>query len=327
MRITIGAFTLALGALLLGAAATAQIAEPARYPNRPIRLVVPLPPGGTSDILARIVGEELGKRLGVPIVIENRPGANTGIGAQLAARSAADGYTLLSASDTTMVMNPATGVAMSYDPFKDFAAISMLAYNSQLLVVRADGPKTVEELVKKGRASRQKLNYAAGIAVNQIAGERLATLSGFDVVLIPYKGSSEVIQGLLSGSVDFIVDGIASVLPLVRSGQLRALAKLDSRPLTPLPDLPVLATAANLPQFGEMATWIGLVAPVDTPASIIGQLNAEIRRAYADPAVVQKLDAVGIDAVSSTPAEFDAFFRAEAVRWKALALESSMLFK
>jgi tripartite-type tricarboxylate transporter receptor subunit TctC len=311
--------------LLSAASAAAQTDAAANFPNRPVRLVVPFPPGGTNDILARVVGQKLSEDWGQPVIIENRPGANTGIAAQMVARSAPDGSTLMSASDTTLVMNSATGVNMPYDPLKDFAAITLLAKNTQLLVVRADiGPKTVQELIARGRASRQKLNYGAGIAVNQLAGQRLAKLAGFEVVLIPYKGSSEVVQGLLSGSVDFIVDGIASALPLIKSGQFRALAKLGSRPLAPLPDLPMLATAANLPQFGDMSTWIGLVAPAGTPPAVVEKINAGVRRAYADRAIVQKLDGMGIDAVGSTPGELDAFYRAETVRWKAIVQESGI---
>ena len=182
-------------------------------------------------------------------MIENRPGANTGIGAQMVAKSAPDGYTLLAAMDTTLVMNPATGAAMNYDPFKDFAAITLTAKNTSLLTVRAsDGPKTIGELIARGKASASKLNYGAGITITRLAGATFAKAAGIEVQLIPYKGSAEVVQGLLTGSVDFIVDGIAPSLPLINSGQFRPLAKLNNRALPTLPELKPLAEASGLPR-------------------------------------------------------------------------------
>ena len=180
------------------------------------------------------------------------------------------------------------------------------------------------ELIARGKASRQKLNYGTGITVDQLAGQMFAKAAGFDVVFIPYKGSSEVIQGLLSGSVDFIIDGVASSLPLINSGQFRALAKLSSNPLKPLPDLRSLAEVSNLPQLGEMSTWIGLVAPAGTDQAVVSKINAEVHRMYEDPAIVEKLDKLGIDATSSSPAEFDAFFRQEAERWSKIYKESGI---
>ena len=178
----------------------------------------------------RILGQKLAEIWGQGVVIENRPGANTGIGAQMVAKSPADGYTLLAAMDTTLVMNPATGAAMNYDPFKDFAPITLTAKNTSLLTVRAsDGPKTIQELIARGKASAKKLNYGAGITITRLAGATFAKAAGIEVQLIPYKGSAEVVQGLLTGSVDFIVDGIAPSLPLIKSGQFRALAKLNNR--------------------------------------------------------------------------------------------------
>jgi tripartite-type tricarboxylate transporter receptor subunit TctC len=315
-------------ALLLGCAATAQAADDAAsFPQRPIRIVVPFPAGGPTDILSRLIGERMSKDWGQPVVIENRPGANTSIGAQAVARAAPDGYTLLSAMDTTMVMNPASGTSTPYDPFKDFAPVTLLAKNVSLLTVRAeDGPKTVQELIARGKASKNKLNYGAGITVTRLAGYQFAKTAGFDVVLIPYKGSSEVVQGLLSGSVDFIIDGVASSLPLIRGGKFRALAKSNDRPLPSLPELQTLAVAAGLPQLGDMGSWIGLVAPTGTPPAIVEKIHAEVVKIYSDPAVADKLQKIGISAVSSSPAEFDKFYRSEAAHWTKVFKESPLKF-
>ena len=317
MKRIIGLAALALSLTLPPAPSAAQTApDAASFPSRPVRIVVPFPAGGPTDILSRIVAQKMSEDWGQAVVIENRPGANTGIGAQMVARAAPDGYTLLSAMDTTLVMNPATGASTPYDPFKDFAAVTLLAKNTSLLTVRAaDGPKTVKELIARGKASKKKLSYGAGITITRLAGQVFAKAAGFDVVLIPYKGSAEVVHGLLSGSVDFIVDGISSSLPLIKDGKFRPLAKLNNRPLTPLPDLPTLAAAADLPQLNEMSSWIGLVAPAGTSPAVVAKIQQEVKKIYADPATADKLDKIGIAAVSSTPSEFDAFFRAEAAHW------------
>lgn len=312
--------------LLLIATAVSAFAQGAKdFPNRSVKIVVPFPAGGPTDINMRILGQTLSEIWGQGVVIENRPGANTGIGAQAVAKSAPDGYTLLAAMDTTLVMNPATNTPMSYDPFKDFATITLTAKNTSLLLVRAaDGPKTVPELIARGKASAKKLSFGAGIIPTRLAGLRFAKEAGFEVVLVPYKGSAEVVQGLLTGSVDFTVDGIASSLPLIKSGQLRALAKLNNRPLNPLPDLKPLSVAAGLPKLDEMGTWIALVAPAATPPAIVQKIHAAVVKAYSDATLVDRLDKAGITVATSTPAELDAYFRAEAERWSKFYKESGI---
>jgi tripartite-type tricarboxylate transporter receptor subunit TctC len=226
--------------------------------------------------------------------------------------------------DTTLVMNPATGAAMNYDPFKDFAAITLTAKNTSLLTVRAsDGPKTIGELIARGKASATKLNYGAGITITRLAGATFAKAAGIEVQLIPYKGSSEVVQGLLTGSVDFIVDGIAPSLPLIQSGQFRPLAKLNNRALPTLPELQPLSEASGLP-IDEMSSWIGLVAPAGTPPAVVQKIHADVVRAMADAAVADRLEKAGILAVTTTPAEFEKYFRDEAERWTKVYKESGI---
>ncbi len=314
--------------LLIAALAPASGQDAAAsFPNRPIRIVVPFPAGGPTDVNMRILGQKLSEMWGQGVVIENRPGANTGIAAQMVARAAPDGYTLLAAMDTTMVMNPASGASMSYDPFKDFAPITLTEKNTSLLTVRADdGPKTIKELIARGKASSNKLTYGAGITITRLAGLEFAKAAGIEVVLVPYKGSAEVVQGLLTGSVDFIVDGVAASLPLIQSGKLRPLAKLNNRHLTSLPDLQPLSVAASAPQIPEMSSWIGLVAPAGTPPEIVAKIHAGVVKAYADPETAAKLDRAGINAVTTTPAEFDKFFRNEAAHWTRVFKESGIKF-
>ena len=322
---------LILLSLVSASAITPVLAQPAAdaahsFPTRAIRIVVPFPAGGPTDINARIIAQRMSEDWKQPVVIENRPGANTAIGAQMVAKADPDGYTLLAAMDTTLVMNPATASApLTYDPFKDFATVTLTAKNTSLLTVRAaDGPNSVKELIARAKAAPGKLNYGAGIITTRLAGYLFAKSAGIEVQLIPYKGSADVVQGLLSGSVDFIIDGVASSLPLIQSGKLRALAKLNGRPLPVLPDLQPLAVAAGLAELEDMSSWIGLVAPAGTPRAVVDKIAREIAAIYADPVVAGRLEQAGITAVTSTPPEFDAYFRAEAARWTRVFRESGI---
>jgi tripartite-type tricarboxylate transporter receptor subunit TctC len=258
-------------------------------------------------------------------VIENRAGGNSAVGAQQTAKAAPDGYTLLVAMDTTLVMNPITTSNLPYDPLKDFAPISMTAKNTSLLIVRADdGPKTAGELIARAKASPGKLNYGAGTITTRLAGYLFSKLAGIEAVFIPYKGSAEVVQGLLTKSIDFSVDGVATSLPLIEQGKLRALAKLTDRPLAALPDLQPLSVAANMPALGEISTWAGLVAPAGTAPAIVEKIQHAVAKTAADPEVNKKLSQLGISAVSSTPAEFDGFFRSEIDRWSKVFKDSGI---
>ncbi len=309
----------------LGGAA-AQNADPAKnFPNRPIRIVVPFPAGGPTDIEMRILGQKMSQDWNVGIVIEDRAGGNTTIGADLVARAVPDGYTLLAPMDTTLVMNPATGITAPYDPYTAFAPITLTAKNTSILCVRTrDGPKSVKELIARGKANSSKLNFGAGIITTRLAGLLFAKQAGIDVVVIPYTGSAPTVEGLLNGSVDFIIDGVASDLPLVQSGQFRALAKLNGLPLSQLPGLPTLAQAGDLPHLGDMFSWIGLVAPAGTPPAIVDKIQQEVVRIEADPATAARLNKAGINAVSSTPEEFDKFYHAEGKRWTAFYKNSGV---
>jgi tripartite-type tricarboxylate transporter receptor subunit TctC len=308
-----------MGATALGSIRPAQAQT---YPSRTIRIVVPFPAGGPTDILSRVIAQKMNEDWGQPVVVENRPGADTVIGAVQVAKAAPDGHTLLAAMDTTMVMNPATKTNLPYDPFKDFAPVTLAAKNTSLLTVRADGPKTIAELIARGKSG--KMNYGAGIITTRLAGYLFNRAAGIKVQLIPYKGSAEVVQGLLTGAVDYIIDGTASSLPLIKGGKFRALAKLNSRPLPALPDVPPLAEAAGMPELDDISSWIALVAPAGTPRSVIEKIQGKVARIYADPATHDKLVSSGINPVSSTPEEFDAFFRKEAVRWAKAFKESGI---
>src|ERR1700676_821927 len=275
---------LALLGLFAAPAAAEEAAEAAKaFPSRPIRIIVPFPAGGPTDILSRVIAQRMSEDWGQPVVIENRPGANTVIGAQQVARAAPDGYTLLAAMDTTLVMNPATIKNLPYDPFRDFASVTLAAKNTSLLMVRADdGPKTIGELIGSAKINSGKLNYGAGIITTRLAGYLFNREAGIDVQLVPYKGSAEVVQGLLTGAVDYIIDGVASSLPLIQSGKFRALAKLNSRPLPALPDVQPLAIVAGMPALDDISSWIAIGAPARTPRAVVGKIQQEGARMYAN---------------------------------------------
>jgi tripartite-type tricarboxylate transporter receptor subunit TctC len=313
-----------MGTLSVGQV-SAEGADSANYPNRPVRIIVPFPAGGPTDILARVVGQRLSEVWGQGVVIENQPGANTAIAAARVAKMPADGYTLFAVMDVTMVLNPITTKNLSYDPLKDFAPITLASKNTSLLSVRAeDGPNTVRELIARAKANPGKLNYGAGIITTRLAGYLFNREAGIDVQYIPFQGSPPTVQGLLTGAVDYIVDGAATSLPLIKAGKLRALAKLNGRPLPALPDVKPLAVEAGIPALDDISTWIGFVAPAGTPRAVIDKVQREIATMYADPAVAEKLEKSGISQASSTPEEFDSFVRKELDRWGQVFKDSGI---
>jgi tripartite-type tricarboxylate transporter receptor subunit TctC len=314
-----------LYALAITAASAQGTAELQAYPNRTVRIIVPFPAGGPTDILSRVVAQRLSEVWGQPVVVENQPGANTAIAAARVAKMPADGYTLFAVMDVTMVLNPITTKNLAYDPLKDFAPITLASKNTSLLSVRAeDGPKSVKELIARAKANPGKLNYGAGIITTRLAGYLFNREAGLDVQYIPFQGSPPTVQGLLTGAVDYIVDGAATSLPLIHAGKLRALAKLNSRPLPALPEVKPLAVEAGIPALEDISTWIGLVAPAGTPRDVVEKVQREIVKMYADPVIADKLEKSGISTASSTPEEFAAFVRKELDRWGQVFKDSGI---
>jgi tripartite-type tricarboxylate transporter receptor subunit TctC len=312
-----------LSGLAMGSAAAQERAD--AFPTRAIKIVVPFPAGGPSDVLARMIGQKMSEDWGQPVVIENRPGANTVLGAQQVAKAAPDGYTLLMAIDSTLTMNQYLYRTPPYDPFNDFAPITLTAKTMQLLIVNAASDvKTVNDLISRAKAQPGKLNYGAGTITTKLTGYLFNKSAGIETVLVPYNGSAEVAQGLLTKSVDFSFDGPSASLSLIQGGQFRVLAKFDPRPFPPVPDLPLITTA--MPNMDEITVWLGLVAPKGTPAAVINKIQAEVAKALADPDVKAKADASGLFPATSTPAEFAAFIRKEAQRWSSVVKETGMKY-
>ena len=276
--------------------------------------------------MVRIVAEKFSAALGEQVIVDNRSGGSGNVGTRAAAKAAPDGYTLLMAIDSTLVMNQYLYKSLPYDPLADFVPISLVARTIGLLVVNAQSDVTsVKDLIAKAKAAPGKLNYGAGTISTKLQGYLFNDAAGVDTMLVSYNGSAEVAHGILTKSVDFVFDGPSAELPLIQSGDLRAIAKLDGRPFPALPNLPTLDAAGGL-QLGDMTVWLGLVAPRGTPAPIIDKLQGETAKILNDPGVKARADAVGLYPASSTPAEFSAFIRSEAARWQPVVKKSGLHF-
>ena len=286
----------------------------AQYPTKPIRLIVPFAPGGATDTLARTLGQKLSERLGQPVYVENRPGGNTFIGAELVAKSPPDGYTLLVPIDATLTMNAALYSKLPYDPVKSFAPVSILTRQSLLLSVHPKlAMKSVKQLVEYAKANPGKLNYGTGAITGQVAAELFKFTAGIDIVAVRYKGAAPAIQALLAGDIDMVLADIASAIPHVREGRLHGVATTGPQRAQALPDLPTVAEQ-GYPDY-EVRYWFGLVAPSETPRSIINKLNAEVRTSLNVPEVKNRLATFGLEANPTTPEEFAAVIKSDIERW------------
>jgi len=309
-------------ALLFGAAqAASQDATPAStatggYPARPIRLIVPFPPGGSTDILARALGEKLAQGLAQPVVIDNRPGAGGSIGAEAVARAAADGYTLMMGHLGTLAVNPAIYKNLPYDPVKSFAPVSLMAIVPSVLVVNPSLPvASAGELVAYAKAHPGKLTYgsAGNGSTSHLTTEYFKLITGTDILHVPYKGVGPMLTDLVSGQLSMGLNGAPAVMAHVNAGRLRALAVTSLKRLQALPQVPTL-DEAGVRGF-DASGWYGVVAPAGTPQAIVARLNAEIGRAMQTPELRSRLDSEGALPAPGTPEAFAAFIRAEIARW------------
>src|SRR5688572_3935060 len=300
---------LALAFLILAAGAQAQ-----PYPSKPIRIVVPSPAGGPSDVGARVVGEKIAASWGQPVLIENRPGGNNIIGTQVVAKAPPDGYTILIALDSTLTMHPSLYSNLPYDPAKDFAPVALAFISPIVLITDAAGPSSVKELLAYARANPGKVTFGAGTLTTRLAGELLKSQTGTDMLIVPYKGSAGTTQGLLSKDVTFTLDGVTTSMPHIRTGKLKVLANLTQRPIAALPHAPTLAAETGIRDF-DVSVWLGFVAPAGTPADIVSKLNQEIVRVLGLPEVKEKLSSIGLEPGGGTPAQFQSYIRAETEKW------------
>jgi tripartite-type tricarboxylate transporter receptor subunit TctC len=302
-------------------------ADAKTFPNRTVRIVVPFPAGGPADIVARLIAQKMSEDWSQPVVVENRAGANTIIAAQLVAKAAPDGYTILMAIDSTLTMNPFLYRSLPYDPFADFSPITLTTKSMSLIAVRAESAyKSVKDIIAKAKAEPGKLNYGGGTITTQLMGYLVNKAAGISTQYVPFKGTAETVNGLLTGSVDLVYAGTAVILPLAQGGKARLLAKMDSRALPSLPDLPTVAIAAGFSGFDDISVWLGLVAPKATPQAIVDKLQQKVAQILNDPAVKERFERTGNYVVTSTPAEFAAFMRKEADRWRKILPETGIRF-
>jgi tripartite-type tricarboxylate transporter receptor subunit TctC len=309
-------FTILLCTLALIVPAYAQRAS---YPDRPIRLIVPFPPGGGNDILARAVGQRLAQPLGQQVVVDNRGGAGGMLGGQIAATSDPDGYTLFLGSMGSLAHNPALRTNNPYDPPRDFAAVSMLATSAFLLAVHPGVPaRSVQELLALARAKPGALNYASAGAGSSLhmTGELFKHAAGVNIVHIAYKGTGPALVDLLAGQVQMIFSTMPPVLPHLKTGKLRALGVTTAARAKAAQEVPTIAES-GVPGF-EVQNWQGIVVPKKTPGVIVDRLNGEILKVLAAPAMIEVLGAQGLDAAGGTPAQFDKLIREEIVKWRKL---------
>lgn len=301
-----------LGAGLLGG--TSALAQ--AYPTKPVTIIVPFAAGGTTDILARIIGQALTAELGQSVVVDNRAGAGGNIGGQAAAKAAPDGHTLFMGTVGTHAINASLYKKMPFDPVKDFAPLTRVANVPNLLVANPQQPfKTVPEMIAYAKANPGKINFGSpgNGASPHLSGELFNAMAKVELTHIPYKGSAPAVTDLLGNQIAIMFDNLPSVIPHVRSGKLRAIAITTAKRSPELPDVPTIAEA-GVPGY-EAMSWFGLLAPAATPAPVLAKLSGALAKVLANPEVKKKIVDQGGEPVNETPAQFAAFIQSESVKW------------
>jgi len=312
----------ALAASLAWAGAPVALAQTG-YPAQPIRIVVPFPPGGATDIMARAAAQKMTEAWKAQVVVDNRPGAAGNIGSELVAKAAPDGYTLEMGTVGTHAINASLYAKMPYDHVKDFAPIVLVAAVPNVLVVHPSVPvNSVAELIAYAKANPGKLNFAssgAGTSIH-LSGELFKVMAGVQMTHVPYKGSAPAVTDLLGGQVQLMFDNLPPSLPHIKSGRLRALAVTTADRAAALPDVPTIAES-GLPGF-EASSWFGLLAPAGTPREIITKINGEIARWVATPEAKEKMTSIGAIAKGGTPEDFARHIAEETAKWQKVVKES-----
>lgn len=309
---------------LAGAVLTVSaLANAATFPDRTVRFVVPFPPGGGNDTVARVTGQKLAESWGQNVVIDNRGGGGGNIGLEIAAKAAPDGYTLLLGSFTTLVINPNVYPNLPFDTLKSFAPVSQLASSALMVVVHPSlNARSVQELTALARAQPGKINYAAGSTAGFLAGELFKSLAAVDMVHIPYKGNAQALTDVMGGQISLYFGGILAAQPHVRTGRLRALAVTGSRRSPAVPELPTVAEA-GVPGY-EVDSWYGVLAPKGTPRDILGAINQRILKALESQDVREHLARQGAAAAGGTPEAFDAYLKKEMSRWSPIIRKAGL---
>ncbi len=309
---------LLVGAVLLSQAAFAHSQGADSYPSKPVRFVVGFPPGGANDILARLVGAKLQDKFGQSFVIENKPGANAIIGTEFVAKSAPDGYTLLIGASGAMTFNPGLYDKLPYDPVKDFAPVTMIgSFPLVLTVTPSIGASSVKELIALAKAKPGSLNYGAGSTPFQLAAELFKMQTGTDMKHVPYKGSAATVNALLGGEVALTFVDSPPVVAQIKAGKLRGLAVTSPKRAAFMPEMPTVIEA-GVPDF-EVVLWTSLFAPAGTPVAIVRKLQGEIAKIVQLPEMRERMTAIGIDPIGSTPEELASQLQSDLARWTKVA--------
>jgi tripartite-type tricarboxylate transporter receptor subunit TctC len=313
-RAVVAALASALPAVALAFATPAAAQS---YPERPVRIVVPFPPGGSNDVIARILAQKLSADLGQQFIVENRAGAGGNTGAESVVRSAPDGYTLLLAAPGPLAINPTLIAKLPFDPAKDFAPVALVASVPIILMVHPGvAAQNVKDLIALAKKQPGKLNFgSSGIgATNHLAGELFKNLAEIDIAHVAYRGAAPAMNDLLGGHIPILFDNMPAVLPHMKAGKVRALAVASAKRVSALPDLPTVAEAGPLPGF-EATAWFGLVAPAKTPEPVLARLSQAVEKALADPDVTKRFAELGAEPGGAVGAKFGAFLQAETAKW------------
>ncbi len=313
-------------ALAVAAIAAVPFVQAQSYPLKPIRLIVPYPAGGATDFFARLVFTKMSESLGQQVIVENRPGAGTAIGASEVARSAPDGYTLLIGDAGTYAFNPTLYKKLSYDPVKDFAPVSLTGRFALILAVNPSTmqAKSVAEFVDAAKRQPGKIDYGApgpGSPIH-LAMEFFKQRAGIVMTPIPYKGGADALSDLIGGRIPALFPDIATALPQIRAGKIRALAVASGKRVAALPELPTVGES-GYPGF-EAWAWQGFVAPAGTPRPVLMRLNSDFAKVMADPVIKQRLSESGFEPQTSTPEEFAAYMKSEIAKWAKVIRESNV---
>ncbi|MEI6319106.1 MAG: tripartite tricarboxylate transporter substrate binding protein [Pseudomonadota bacterium] len=313
-----------LALTLLGTTSPSHAAEaPGPYPSRPIRYVVPFAPGGPTDIMSRAIAERLSVSLGTPVVVDNRSGAGGGVGAEIVARSAPDGYTLMIGHVGTHAINISLYAKVNYDPIKDFQPISMIATLPFVLVVHPGVPaKNVKDLIALARAKPGVLNFASAGSggPTHLAGELFKSTAAIDIVHIPYKGNAAALADLVGGQVQMMFSNMLTAMPFVRTGKLRAIAVSTLKRSPQAPELPTVSEGGATGY--DVTPWYGVLAPAGLSKPLLTRLHGEVSKIVDSPEMRERFVAQGVDVASSTPEAFAALIRAEIPRWRELVKRS-----
>jgi tripartite-type tricarboxylate transporter receptor subunit TctC len=312
-----------LAAVLLAIVPTLALAQ--AWPQKPVRIIVPYPAGGTSDILARTVSVKLSDIWGQSVVVENKPGANGNVGAEFVAKSPPDGYTLLLADVGAIAISPSVYTTLGFDPNKDFSPVTMVAYSPHILAVNPNLPvKSVKELIDYSKAQKGKLNYAASSvgSAPHLAGVDFAARTGTQWAYIPYKGGAQAITDVIGGQADVLFNGMLATYPHVKSGKLRILAVSSAERMPAIPDVPTVAES-GVAGF-QTGSWQGVLAPPNTPRPVVQKINADLIKVLGDAETREKLAAQGAIVRTQTPEQMATFIRDETARWAKVVKDAGV---